>query len=442
MGASDDSTTVHRVGAFSTSSRRFVIEVVDGADRGARFAIEPAAPGRAMLGSSASCEARLTDPSVSRRHLAFEVVGAELHVEDLQSMNGTFVNAVRVERAFLRGGEALEVGASRLLVHAVDETRSPGLTGPSGFGLLVGGSPKMRRLYPLLERLAASHVPIVIEGETGTGKEVAAESIHRVSARASGPFVVFDCTTVPPNLAESILFGHEKGAFTGATATHRGVFEEAHGGTLLIDEIGDLELSLQPKLLRAIQSSEFRRVGAERSRTVDVRVIAATRRDLDREVQAGRFREDLYFRLNVGRVEMPPLRERVGDIQLLARHFWDALGGAGAPIPFDLFASWEDYTWPGNVRELENAVARRLALGDLAPPVGARTGAGSNEPDVGPPVDTSRPLAIVREQALQAIERRYLEQLLAEHGENPAAAAAVAGIGRRYLNMLRARYGL
>lgn len=178
------------------------------------------------------------------------------------------------------------------------------------FGRLLGGSPAMRRLYPLCERLAGSTVPIVIEGETGTGKEQLAEALHEQSSRADKPFVILDCTTIAPNLIESELLGHEKGAFTGAMRTREGVFERANGGTLLIDEIGDLPLELQPKLLRAIERGVITRVGGSKPVVVDVRLLAATRRDLDREVQLGRFRDDLFHRIAVARVELPPLRER------------------------------------------------------------------------------------------------------------------------------------
>src|SRR5262245_60431404 len=187
-----------------------------------------------------------------------------------------------------------------------------------------------------------------------------AEALHEQGPRASQPFVVFDCTAVPPNLVESELFGHERGAFTGAVTQRKGVFEQAHGGTLLIDEIGDLDLPLQPKLLRAIERGEIRRVGADRWIRVDVRVLAATRRDLAREVQAGRFRDDLFHRLAVGRIELPPLRHRRGDVPLLARQVWRELGGDARLLPAEILLKWEDYEWPGNVRELRNAVARQL----------------------------------------------------------------------------------
>jgi DNA-binding NtrC family response regulator len=437
-----DPTAVRRAGAGSPArSARFVVVALEGPDRGASVAVDPSLPSRVLAGKSEACALRLTDPLVSRRHAAFAVAGSELHVSDCRSTNGTFVNGVRVTEAFLRGGEVITIGQSKLrAVPAGDVAEAA--SGPTSFGPLLGGSVPMLRLYPMLARLAATDVPVVIEGETGTGKEVAAEAIHAQGPRADGPFVVFDCTAVTASLMEAALFGHEKGAFTGAATAHRGVFEEAHGGTLLIDEIGDLDPALQPKLLRAVQRREVKRVGGERWIKVDVRVLAATRRDLDREVAAGRFREDLFYRLAVARVELPPLRERTGDVSRLAQAFWDRLGGRGQPIDPEVLAAWEDHPWPGNVRELENTVARRLALGELAPPLGL---ARREPPPTGTlalPFDPGRPLAVVREAALAELERRYVQAVLAAHDGRAAEAAAHAGVTRRYLNMLRVRFGV
>jgi transcriptional regulator with PAS, ATPase and Fis domain len=310
------------------------------------------------------------------------------------------------------------------------------------FGRVVGASPEMRRLYPLCERLASSDVPVVIEGETGTGKELLAEAIHEESRRAEGPFVVFDCTTVAANLLESTLFGHERGAFTGAVATRRGVFELAHTGTLLIDEIGDLDGPLQAKLLRAIERSEIVRVGGEKYIKVDVRVMAATRRDLDKEVQAGRFRDDLFYRLAVARIELPPLRARRGDVQVLGRYFWDQLGDGHTPIPDDLLRRFEEYAWPGNVRELQNTIARRIALGELATLETTRAGE---------PADVTRgdvlaetlaldlPFPAAKQRVVDAFERAYLERVLARHNGNVVRAAAASGIARRYFYVIKSR---
>ncbi|MCA9596655.1 MAG: sigma 54-interacting transcriptional regulator [Myxococcales bacterium] len=403
--------------------------------------LDPAAPQQFLVGQSATCALSLTDSLVSRRHVALSVEGPELHLFDQRSTNGTFVNGVRVAEAYLRGGETIGVGATQIRVSQIGDEPTPGLNGSDRYGPLIGGSPCMRRLHPLLERLAVANVPVIVEGETGTGKEVVAEALHEGGPRSKRPFAVFDCTAVAPSLVEAALFGHEKGAFTGATTSRLGVFEQAHGGTLLIDEIGDLDLSLQPKLLRAVERSEIRRVGGQDWIRVDVRILAATRRDLDLEVQVGRFREDLFYRLNIARVELPPLRERPGDVALLARYFWDRLGGRALPIPYDLFESWEDYHWPGNVRELENAVARRLALGELAPTLqeGNRTRAGER---LEVPFQVDKALALARGEAVAEFERAYLERLLSAHSGNVTDAARAAGVGRRYFNMLRARHGV
>jgi DNA-binding NtrC family response regulator len=313
------------------------------------------------------------------------------------------------------------------------------------FGRVVGWSREMRSLYALCDRLAKSAVPVIIEGETGTGKEALAEALHEASPRNGGPFVVFDCTAIAPNLVESELFGHERGAFTGAVAMRRGVFEQAQGGTLLIDEIGDLDLHLQPKLLRVLERSEVRRVGGDRPIPLDVRVLAATRRDLDHEVQAGRFRDDLFHRLAVARVEVPPLRERKGDIGLLARHFVSQFAGGPSVLTAKVLDAWEDYGWPGNVRELRNAVARVCALGDLAPgrPGESAPGAPSraSEDFLAKILALKLPLPEARRRVGDELERRYLEQVLASHGGDVAAAAAASGIGRRYFNMLRSKLG-
>jgi two-component system response regulator HydG len=435
----DDQPTLHRPSSLKPSAARFQLEVVEGPDRGLRFELDSTSP-RRLLGQSSACETRLSDPMVSRRHAAVEVVDAELHVTDLRSTNGTFVNDVRIGTAFLVGGEIVRVGSTSLRASVVASAPVAATEERDRFGALLGRSLQMQRLYPLLERLAASSVPVIIEGETGTGKEVLAEALHEQSARAGEAFAVFDCTAIAPSLVEAALFGHEKGAFTGALGARAGVFEEANGGTLLIDEIGELDLALQPKLLRAVQRGEVRRVGGDRWVRVDVRVLAATRRDLDREVIAGRFREDLFFRLNVARVELPPLRERQGDVGLLARTFWDRMAPVGQPIPYDLFQAWEDYAWPGNVRELENAVARRVALGDLAPALPTT-----------PPVSSDRfasslflekPLSLAKEALLHDFERQYLERMLERKGGSVADAIAASGVGRRYFNKLRARHQL
>jgi DNA-binding NtrC family response regulator len=426
------------------TSTDFVLTIVEGAERGRTFTVAGSQPNRALLGSGSTCELQLHDREVSRRHAALEPAGRRLRITDLGSTNGTFVDGVAVVEAFLRGGEIVRLGSTALQLESAPAATTPALPTRTSFGRLVGASTEMRRLYPLCERLAQSLVTVVIEGETGTGKEVLAEALHEEGPRASGPFVVFDCTAVPATLLESELFGHERGAFTGATSTRKGVFEQAHGGTLLIDEIGDLDLPLQPKLLRAIERSEIRRVGGDRPIRVDVRVLAATRRDLDREVQAGRFRDDLFHRLAVARIELPPLRHRAGDVQVLARHFWRALGGKPEELPGDLLLRWEDDAWKGNVRELRNTVARRLALGELAPTGPAAHGATAHE---GAPGDDflegilrlGLPLIEARQRMIEEFERRYIDHTLERHGGSVGKAATAAGVAKRHFQRIKAR---
>jgi two-component system response regulator HydG len=410
----------------------FAVQVIEGPDRGGAFVVDGSQPSRVLVGTSPACNLQLTDRETSRRHAALEIAGSRLRITDLGSKNGTRVNGVAVTDAFLVGGETVASGTSKLRADVQGPVPSQPLPFVARFGRMIGASTEMRRLYPLCDKLAASTVPVIIEGETGTGKEVLAESIHEAGPRARGPFVVFDCTTVPGSLVESELFGHERGAFTGATSTRKGVFELAHGGTLLIDEIGDLDPSLQPKLLRAVERSELRRVGGDRSIRVDVRVLAATRRDLDAEVQAGRFRDDLFHRLAVTRIELPPLRARRGDITILARWFWREIGGDHGALPKDVLRRWERDPWPGNVRALRNAVARQLALGELAQ-VEEAGGAG-------PPAAAMKlPFPRARQAAITAFEQQYVTRVLAEHGGDVARAAAASGIGRRYFQMLRLR---
>jgi transcriptional regulator with GAF, ATPase, and Fis domain len=303
----------------------------------------------------------------------------------------------------------------------------------------VGASDEMRRLYPLCEKLANANVPVIIEGETGTGKEVLAESLHEQGPLSQQPFVVFDCTAVPPALVESELFGHVRGAFTGAVAARKGVFEQAEGGTLLIDEIGDLELALQPKLLRAIERSEIRRVGGDRAIRVHVRILAATRRDLDHEVQAGLFRDDLFHRLAVARIELPPLRERHGDVTVLAKYFCLELGADESELDRELLMRWEGYDWPGNVRELRNAVARHLALGDLAPEGTGSSRSPKVEDFIDPVLSMDLPIKEARDRVIAEFERRYLSRALAKHNGVVTHAAKASGIARRHFQRLRVR---
>jgi transcriptional regulator with GAF, ATPase, and Fis domain len=423
----------------------FTLKVVRGPDAGKTLAIDGAQPGRVLLGTSPSCELRLSDPHVSRRHVALEVEPRGLRVTDLASTNHTFVNDLAWLDGYLGGGERLRLGETLLQVDR-GATSSVPIATEASFGRTIGESAEMRRLYPMLRRVATSDVPVVIEGETGTGKEVLAESIHEEGPRAAKPFIVFDCTAHPASLIESALFGHERGAFTGATELRKGVFEQADQGTLFIDEIGDLELGLQAKLLRALERREVRRLGGDRWIKVDARILAATRRDLDREVATGRFRDDLFYRIAVARIELPPLRKRTGDVSVLARHLWRTSGGRGE-IDQALLDRYEAYGWPGNVRELHNTIARHVALGATDDVGAARPGSGAPPPSAPPSaldameqiLARNLPFVQARDQAMAEFRRRYVSRALAASGGNVARAAATSGIARRYFSLIMSR---
>jgi DNA-binding NtrC family response regulator len=427
----------------------FDVRVTEGPDRGKHLRIDDASSPRLYVGRSSTCDLRLDDPHVSSRHLALELHGDELVAIDLGSRNRTSFGGVLGKEVVLLGhGERMVLGDTTLVVERKAEPRATPLAPRNSFGKLRGESREMRRVYPLLEKLAASSVPVLIEGETGTGKEILAESLHEQGPRAKRPFVVLDCTSVAPSVLESELFGHEKGAFTGAAGMRAGVFEEADGGTLFIDEIGDLELPMQAKLLRAVERGEVRRVGSSKSIRIDARILCATRRDLDAMVQNGLFRDDLYHRLAVARVELPPLRRRVGDIVPLVELFCRESGRDPSSLPMSLVARWETQAWPGNVRELRNAVLRYLELGELA----------EWKARAAPTLDTPRadeadassdlglairgvlakgiPFAAARDEVMETFEREFLEIVIQKTGGNLTKAAAEGGFSRRHLHRL------
>jgi DNA-binding NtrC family response regulator len=440
-----DRTTVARQLEELSQARLRRAVVIEGPDAQREFELDPNTPSRILLGTSEVCELRLKDPTVSRRHAAFEAEGKGYRLTDLDSTNGTFVDGVRIVAVYVRGGEIVRCGSTAMRLEVDQAVAPPRISTAIRFGSTLGASVAMRRLYLLCEKLAQSRVPVIIEGETGTGKEVLAESLYEVSG-SQGPFVVFDCTTISPNLVEAELFGHERGAFTGATAARAGVFEEADGGTLLIDEIGDLDLAPQAKLLRAIDRGEVRRIGGQKWIKVDVRVIAATRRDLDKAVAAGRFRDDLFHRLAVARIELPPLRERHGDVPLLARQFATDMGGSPDQIEADIATRFSDYNWPGNVRELRNAVARYIALGyDCQPapssePQGEAIREGADRASwIDAILESGMPYPVARRRTVEEFERRYVERILAEHGGNVTHAARASGLGLRYFRLVKAR---
>ncbi len=415
-------------------ARDYFLTVVSGPDAGASAAVE----GRTVVGTHSEAGLSLTDSAVSNEHLELLPLADGVRVRDLGSTNGTFIQGARIQEALLEEEATVKVGRTLIRIAILEEDL--GLPeGPANLEGVIGSSRPMRRLFGMLAKVAPTTSPVVLGGETGTGKEVLARAIHRRSSRAAGPFVVFDCGAVTPNLIESQLFGHVKGAFTGASADRIGAFVEADHGTLFLDEIGELQLELQPKLLRALEEGVVRAVGSESTRRVDVRIIAATHRDLQAEIAAGRFRQDLFFRLCVVLLQVPALRTRLEDLPELVDHFVSQHAATGFKLSPALLAKLAAYDWPGNVRELRNVVARALidepiALGaDRAP---SERGRGKSD------VSVDLPFKAAKERLVEGFTRDYLEALLLKHDGNITHAARAAGIARAHLHKLVEKYGL
>jgi len=417
--------------------RRFRLAVIEGPDQGLAWT---SGADKASIGSHAANDVVLADPTVSRFHCEIRVDAAGAWVRDLGSRNGTNLDGVVVREASPRDGSLVRIGRTVLSFHFGTERNRLPISSETRFGSLIGRSAAMRLVFAILERAARSDVTVLLDGETGTGKEEAARSLHAAGARHGGPFVVVDCSAIPENLLESQLFGHEKGAFTGATDKRVGAFEEAAGGTIFLDEVGELPTELQPKLLRVLEQREVRRVGGTGTIAVNARVLAATNRDLREEVNAGRFRPDLYYRLAVLRIGLPPLRARPEDIPPLVERLVASLGAtdeeAKALSSPELLAGLARAAWPGNVRELRNYLQRCMVLGQPLPIAEAR-GAGG-----GAPVDPALPWAEARHRALADFERRFAEALVKLHGGKVAAAAKASGIDRKYLYRLLKRHGI
>ncbi len=415
--------------------------VVEGSASGQRMKIEGPS---VVIGKEPSCDLCIPDAAISRRHCVIERKGDGYVVRDLDSTNGTYVDGTRVGEAWLRPGSRIGLGNSVLLFQPVYESTSVPPSDKERFGDLVGRSRAMREVFAVLERVAGTDATILLTGETGTGKGACARSIHRESPRRDAPFVVVDCGAISRSLIEGELFGTEKGAYTGATAARAGAIEQAHGGTLFLDEIDDLPVDLQPKLLRVLEDRVVQRLGSARPRPLDIRVIAATKRDLETMVRGGEFREDLYFRLSVVRVALPPLRDRPEDLPLLASKFLDDADGwekLSEPLREQLLA----HAWPGNVRELRNVLDRLRYLG-LEDAPGIQLGgpaAGADEAtEAIPRVDFSQPFKEAKESLVDAFEYEYLKRLLERAGGRIAVAAREAGLNRKYFYDLLRKHGL
>ncbi len=397
------------------------------------------------VGAAATCDVVLADAAVSGKHVKIVPGKAGFVVTDLGSRNGTWLDGARVGEATVPPGTVLRIGHSLVEILPAEETIDIPPSTRTSFGAMLGSSEAMRRVFALLERASASDAPVLLLGESGTGKELAARAVHDQSGRKDGPFIVFDCGAASEALVESALFGHKRGAFTGAHGDQPGAFALAEGGTLFLDEIGDFPLALQPKLLRMLEMGEVMPLGARKSERYDVRFVAATHRDLPSEVARGTFRADLYYRLSVVDVHLPPLRHRLGDIPEIVRSM---LRGRGAPDvdvePGPALDRLLAYHWPGNVRELRNVVARASAL--AAPgarfsemPFVLRSEPSAEETRT---ARADRPYHEAKDALLARFDREYCEDLLARAGGNLSEAARIAGLERKYLYKVLERAGL
>jgi DNA-binding NtrC family response regulator len=444
--------------ASSARLRRCRVEVVSGADAGLIRDIEASV---IRIGARRGNDVQLSDSKVSGLHCEIRLDDRGYRLRDLDSTNGTYVSGLRINDVYIMPGALIALGGTRLKFEPLGDSVEIELSDTDRFGSMIGRSVKMREMFARLEKLAKSDATVLVTGETGAGKELVAEALHDHSPREKGPFVVLDCGSIPPNLIESELFGHERGAFTGATNSYAGAFERAHGGTVFLDEIGELPLGMQPKLLRVLERKEVRRVGGTKTLEVDLRVVAATNRDLGVEVNRGRFREDLYYRLAVARVHVPPLRERKDDLPLLIEHILSTTpGGETASIAQETIDLMMKHDWPGNVRELRNVIERAVLLAEApdsedslrrAPQASKQEPsitvtpsqtATSTDASMTVPVDVTVPFKHAKQNVISEFEKRYISRLLAQHDGNISAAARAAGIDRMSIHKMLHRLGL
>jgi DNA-binding NtrC family response regulator len=400
-----------------------------------------------VVGRGSHCHLVLNDARVSTSHCEFVATHQGVRLTDLGSTNGTFVHQARLETGhaiYLQADTRVRCGQTWLAFRCAGQDQVPVSTARA-YGPLVGGSLAMRRIYAQLAKIALHELNVLVTGETGTGKELVAQAIHAASRRREGPFITVDCTTIPAALAESMLFGHEKGAFTGAIGRHVSPFIAAQGGTIFFDELGELPLEIQPKLLRALEARQIQSVGSTRYQPIDVRVIAATRRNLHAEMNLKRFRDDLYFRFSQVIVEVPPLRARPEDIHDIAAHILAAQGDAAAirRIEKPVLDQLTRHEWPGNVRELRNVVlaAHAQSAGgpiEVAEFLRSRRGAA----DSGEPTAARGAFAVLRRETLDALEREYFGRLLRETNGNLSEIARKSGLSRSTVREYLERHGL
>jgi transcriptional regulator with GAF, ATPase, and Fis domain len=423
--------------------RRYRLEVIAGPNAGEKAELD----GELIrVGARPGCDLRLSDQKVSGFHFEIAVEDGGYRLHDLESTNGTFLGGFRVNDAFLHARAVIQLGDTAIRFTPLDEYTEVELSNDGQLGELIGRSARMRDVFARLERLAATDATLLITGETGTGKELAAHAVHQRSRRTNKPFVVVDCGSMASGLVESELFGHERGAFTGALRQHIGAFERAQGGTLFLDEIGELPLDLQPKLLRAIERREIRRVGGSAEISVDIRLIAATHRNLPADVNRRLFREDLYYRIAVAGVHLPALRERREDIPDLIAHFLASIPGAAeSAFPSAAMEQAKKGEWPGNVRELRNFVERTVftglgELGSMGAEDDERSPADASAIELA--IDTRVPFKLAKQRHIDAFERAFLRALLDEHRGNISAAARASGIDRMTIHKMLHRLGL
>ena len=397
-----------------------------------------------VVGAHASCDLVLADPQVSRRHAELAVLPEGIRIKDLGSTNGTWWQGTKVGEVVVPSGATVQFGETPVRIAAAEAMSLP----PSEqdhFGAMAGQSVAMRELFAVLEMAGPTEATVLVEGESGTGKELAARAVHESSPRATGPFVVVDCSAITESLFDSHLFGHVRGAFTGADRDRKGAFVEASGGTLFLDELGELPLPAQAKLLRVLEAQTVQPVGADRPLQVDTRVVAATHRDLSRMVAAKQFRFDLFYRLAVVHVALPPLRERLEDLPHLIATFYHRRGADPGPIDGDNLERMRRHAWPGNVRELRNVLERAWALSEP----GARfrelrlwLDPNAAAPQLSEVVDTALPFKEAKERWNDHFERRYVAMVFASNASNVTRAAEHAGLSRRHFRELLYKHGI
>ena len=385
----------------------------------------------------------LVDPEVSALHCELRAVTEGILVKDLGSTNGTFIGPVRVREAVVATPSELTLGRSKVMLEPQAKRRVE-VGYADRFGPLVGSSPKMRRVFGVLEKVGNTPLSVLILGETGTGKELVAKAIHDASDRKGGPFVVVDCGSIPPTLAESILFGHEKGAFTGATERRKGALADADGGTLFLDELGELPLELQPKLLRALSEKQVKRVGGNSFEPIEVRVLAATRRDLGAEMNAGRFRSDLFFRIAQVRIELPPLRERLSDLQPLVE---EVCARVAKPQHVQTVLAWieqrmSSHDWPGNVRELVNVASVAATLADEPGAIDDVLTLARDEATVDSKGTTGTAFSEAKRASIAVFERDYFSGLARRCKGNVSEMARQSGMERHHVRAYLRKYGI